>query len=99
MEEKIILNKIKSKYILKEIFLYIKDIKFKLKLFIHSKLFQNKLDMKIDYNALYIDNLGINFDQFFCFEDKVKNEIKFDKDIMRKKLEKFLFKSKLNISF
>ena len=99
MEEKIILNKIKSKYILKAIFLYIKDIKFKLKLFIHSKLFQNKLDMKIDYNALYIDKLGINFDQFFCFEDKVKNEIKFDKDIMRKKLEKFLFKSKLNISF
>ena len=46
MEDQNLIKKIKSTYILKNIFNYIKDNNFKLKLFIHSKLFQNKIDIK-----------------------------------------------------
>ena len=49
MENQDLFKKIKSAYILKNIFNYIKDNNLKLKLFIHSKLFQNKLDLTIIY--------------------------------------------------
>ena len=50
MENQPLINKIKSSYIIRNILNYIRDNNFKLKLFIHSKLFQNKLDIKlIDY--------------------------------------------------
>ena len=45
MENQGIINKIKSIYILQDIFNYIKDSNFKYKIFIHSKYFQNKLNI------------------------------------------------------
>ena len=46
MEYQGIIDKIKSIYIIKNIFNYIKDNKIPLKLFIYSKYFQNKLNIK-----------------------------------------------------
>ena len=55
MENRGILDKIKSIYIIKDIFKYINDNKIQLKLFIYSKYFQNKLNIKyIDAKEKYL---------------------------------------------
>ena len=87
------ISNIKSKYVLLHIYKFIKDEHFALKLFFHSKYFQNKLDINYSYcYEKYLDEL--NFDlNVFLFKDE--NEYK--KDILRRTikieiliLEKFL---------
>ena len=64
MEKKSILEKIKSKYILENIFDYVKDENFKFKLFVYSKRFQKKFDLKLlDYKNIYLKN-RINLFEF-----------------------------------
>ena len=62
MESQILITKIKSAYTIKNLFDYILDSNFLLKLFIHSKLLQEKLNINIsDYKAnstkLYLKNV------------------------------------------
>ena len=56
MENLSILARINSNYILKDIFTFIRSKNFKLKLFVYSKYFQKKLDLKlINYQEHYLD--------------------------------------------
>ena len=64
MENKELINKIKSNYILNNILDYIKDTNFKLKLFIHSKLNQNKLNLKVIYKEIFLEKIGFNLDKY-----------------------------------
>ena len=59
-----ILNKIQSNYILTNIFGYINN-KTKLKLFVHSKLYQKKLNQLNDYLKFYILTSGIDFERYY----------------------------------
>ena len=89
MENQDLINKIKSSYIIKNIFNYIKDNNFQLKLFIHSKLFQNKLDLTLIYKEKYIDKIGFDINKYLHKEkDKEDNLIK--------KYDNFLLEHKLN---
>ena len=67
MEKESILEKIKSKYILENIFDYVKDENFKFKLFVYSKKLQKKFDLKLlDYKNIYLKN-RINLFEFLIF--------------------------------
>ena len=91
MENPFLIKKIKSSYILKNIFNYIKDINFKMKIFFYCKLFQNKLDIKlIDYKEKYIDNIGFDFNEYLHM-DKEKNKA----DNLIKKYDNFLLEKKV----
>ena len=89
MEDQELIKKIKSPYILKNIFNYIKDNNFKLKLFIHSKLFQNKLDLTIMYKEKYIDQIGFDINEYLHKEED-------QEDNLIKKYNNFLLEKKLN---
>ena len=90
MENEEIINKIKSKFILNYIFDYIKDVNFKLKLFIYSKSNQNKLDLNlIIYKELFFKKIGFDLDNYLY--TKLNN-----KDILNKNYQYFLIKNKLN---
>ena len=98
MENPFLIKKIKSSYILKNIFNYIKDINFKMKLFFYCKLFQNKLDIKlIDYKEKYIDNIGFDFNEYLHIDqekNKADNLIKkYDSFLLEKKLKKKEFEN------
>lgn len=59
-----ILNKIKSNYILTNIFGYINN-ETKLKLFVHSKLYQKKFNLQLnDYLQNYVLTYGIDFEKY-----------------------------------
>ena len=88
MEDQNLIKKIKSTYILKNIFNYIKDNNFKLKLFIHSKLFQNKLDLTIIYKEKYIVQIGFDINKYL--------HKKYERDNLIKKYDNFLLEKKLN---
>ena len=89
MKQKYLINKIKSSYIIKNIFNYIQDTNFKLKLFIYSKLYQNKLDLRLIYKEKYIDKIGIN--KYLHNEDENNKN-----DYLIKKYDNFLLKNKIN---
>ena len=66
MENKSLLETIKSKYIFEQIFGFIKDKNFKLKLFIHSKIFQKKLELEFtDYTNAYLSKFKIELKNYF----------------------------------
>ena len=81
-----LINKIKSKFILNYVFDYIKDTNFKVKLFIHSKSYQKKLDLKLlTYKELFLNKIGFNLDNYlnsdsnenydnFLLENKINKE-------------------------
>ena len=83
------MNKIKSSYIIKHIFNYIKDNNFQLKLFIYSKFYQNKLDLRLIYKEKYIDKIGINK---YLHNEKETNK----NDYLIMKYDNFLLKNKIN---
>ncbi len=98
MEKKSILENVSSNDIFDDIFSYIKDHNFKLKLFSNSKKLQKKLDLQIaDYEQAYLNKLGINLNDYLFCEDNifVRN---FNKDILKQNLEKDLSKNNLEIS-
>ena len=91
MENPFLIKKIKSSYILKNIFNYIKDVNFKMKLFFYCKLFQKELDIKlIDYKEKYIDNIGFDFNEYLHI-----NQGKNKEDNLIKKYDNFLLEKKL----
>ena len=93
MEEKNFLGKIKSKYIFKTIFNYIKGDIIKLKLFKYSKSFQNELDLNLFcYQKKFFEIIGLNIFKYLSIYDKKKEKYPedFDKDYLNTKLEKDL---------
>ena len=65
MENIGIINQIKSSYIIKNIFKYIEDDTVQLKLFIHSKYLQQKLNIKlINYQEKYLTKIGFDLDKY-----------------------------------
>ena len=65
MDTKTFLEKISSKYNLDAIFDFI-GYDFKMKFFVHSKLFQKKLDIELfDYQELYLKKLNIKISDYF----------------------------------
>ena len=91
MENQYLIKKIQSSYIIKNIFNYIKDKNFILKIFIHSKLFQKKLELTIIYKEKYIDKIGFDIKKLLHIEQE-----KYEKDYLIKKYNNFLFENKLN---
>ena len=86
------ISKIKSKYVLLHIYNFIEDKHFTLKLFCHSKNYQNKLDINNSYcYKKYLDELNFNLKDFIF-----KNGIEYKKDILRKEYDDFLRENKLN---
>ena len=92
MENGRIINRIKSIYIIKNIFNYIKDSNLQLKLFIYSKHFQNVFNIKlITYKEEYLKKIGFNF------EDYLYSEVEdYERDFLREKYENFIVENKLN---
>ena len=98
MEKRSILENISSINIFDNIFSFLKDANYKLKLFAYSNLLQKKLNLQLaDYEKAYIELLGINiYNYLFC-----KNNIfplEFNKDILKIRLEKDLSKYNLEKS-
>ena len=91
MDKKQLLEGINSNYLLNQIFYYIQDENIKLKLFFHSKSFQEKLGIKpIDYKEGFLKKIRFNLDTYLY-----KN-IENDKETLNKSLQRFLKKKKLN---
>ena len=87
--------KITSKFALRNIFEYIKDDNFKLKLVVHSKELQKKLDITLfDYIVKYFINNDFEIKNYCSIDDD--NDIRFPK-ILKNKLNKFLLKYHLKI--
>ena len=83
-----ILNNISSKFILSSVFNFINDKNFKNKLFVYSKLFQKKLNLNFnEYKDKYISQIGLDYDNYLSLDYNVR---KFDKDILKKVLQKEL---------
>ena len=92
MENQRIFNKIKSLYIIKDIFNYIQDRNFSMKLFVYSKSIQNRLGIKlIDYKEKYVEKLEFDINKYLYLEEK-----KYKKDFLRKEYNNFLLKKKNN---
>ena len=92
MENQGIIDKIKSVYIIKNIFNFIKNSNYQLKLFIYSKYFQNKLNIKlIDYKEQYLKKLKFNL-ELYLYSKEQKNKV----DLLKQKYNKFLSDNKLN---
>ena len=88
--------KIASKFALRNIFEYIKNDNFKLKLVVHSKELQKKLDITLfDYIVKYFINNDFEIKNYCSIDDD--NDIRFPK-ILKNKLNKFLLKYHLKIS-
>ena len=96
MEKESILEKIKSKYNLENIFDYVKDENFKFKLFVYSKRFQKKFDLKLlDYKNIYLKN-RINLFEFLSDYNKKEGYPKnYDKKELTNKFNSTLNKLKL----
>ena len=98
METDSLFEKIKSKYIQKKIFSYIKNENFIYKFFLYSKAFQKKLELEnIDFKERYIIQSKISYDNYLCCYSLFNVEPKkFDKKIIEKKLQEELTKFKLD---
>ena len=91
-----ILESISSKYITERIFDYIKEKNFKFKLLFYSKLFQNKLGLKlIDFQTKYAHHLGMDLNKYLN-SDENEDVNKFNKNCLRQKLEEDLLRMKIN---
>lgn len=108
MSQQAKLTNISFTIILKKIFDFIKDNKFKYRLFVHSKHFQNLLGLDIvDYENLYISKFKMELGEFFkCEYDSNsksfnKNCLKdiFDKKMKENKLDEKLIKKIITDNF
>ena len=84
------LSQIKSVYILKNVFTYIKDINFPDKIFLYSKVFQKKLNLKI-IKEVYFKKIGFNIDKYLY----TKN-VFFYKEYLTDEYNKFFEENKIN---
>ena len=98
--DKNLLKNIKSKFLLKNIFDFIKENTYKYKIFTYSKYFQGILDIKIfDYKEQYFNKKGIKLDDYFSFKSQGQgnsNNKNFDKNLLKNNLESFLKANKIN---
>ena len=87
-----------SKYILKNIFSYIKDPTHVYKLFIYSKSFQKKIDVElVDYERKYLEKFNINFKGYlFCQRNMFSGG--FSKSLLKNFLEKDILENKLDFN-
>ena len=101
MSQQAKLANISSKYILQTIFGYIHDGKLKYRLFVHSKHFQNFLDLDIiDYGRKYISKFDMSLEDFLFSENESnpksfnKNHLKdiFDEKIKKNNLDEKLIR-------
>ena len=100
MDNDCLINNIKSKYIINNIFNYIRDEGFEEIFFLYSKKFQNKLKIKfIVLKQKYLKKIGFNLNQFLHTNNdddknylinKYNSFIK-EKNINKEKLENFLY--------
>ena len=100
------LNNIKSKFLLGNIISYIKDENYKLKLFVHSKKYQEALNISLNnYKKKYFEKIGINIlnvneffslysDYSFIFLDNGGYPGYYNKNYFQKNFE--IFKKKYN---
>ena len=82
MENRGLLDKIKSKYIIKNnIFDFFKEKEFQEKLFIYSKYYQKKFDIKLVYlKEKYLKKIGFNLPEYCHLEpDYYKKELLIDR--------------------
>lgn len=85
------LKKLRSDYILKYIFEYIKDPNFKYKLFAYSKLFQKKVDLKlVDYQEEYIYKIFGRVWEFFFTYIFNGEEVKNDYNLLKNQFSYFI---------
>ena len=92
MENRIISVQVKSKYILKDIFKYIKDKTVELKLFAYSKYYQNRLEINIaNYCKIYLDRLDFDLNKYIY-----RKEIYYKKDSLINDYNNFISEKNLN---
>ena len=95
------MKKINSKYVLNSLFNYINDDKFKMKLFLYSKAFQNLFNINIfDYQLHFLNKNGMKYNNYYKFDYNSKNNENenFDKDIIKKTFTEDLSKYNINIT-
>ena len=93
---KSILENIKSKYCLNYIFDYIKDDSFKFRIFVHSKLFQTKLDLNItQYHIKYLERFKLDPIRFLSFQN-MNSDICLGTKVLKDGLIKYLSDKKIN---
>ena len=93
------LYKIKSKYVFKNIFDFIKDSNLKHKIFAYSKHFQEILKISIfDYKEKYFNKKGVKFDEYFTLKShKSFNMNTFNKNLLNENLKSFINKNNINL--
>ena len=95
MHKKSLLEKIRSKYTFQNIFTFIKGYNDNLpyKLFLYSKLFQNKLEIKlIDYQEKYFDKIKF-LENYLLYTNSTSGKSGFSlKEELKNKLDKELLK-------
>ena len=98
MENKSVLNKIKSKYILLKIFSFIENSDFLYSFFVYNKSFQQKLDLElVDYERAYLEKFGIDFRNYvFCERNRFQGG--FDKNLLKRFLENDILKNNLDLN-
>ena len=90
MANKELLKNIKSEYILKYIFDYIKDTYFPDKLFLFSKKFQQKLNLKLTgLKEKYLKRIGFDLNNYLISQ-------RFEKDLLTKEYLDFLKLKNIN---
>ena len=96
MSQQAKLTNISKPIILKKIFDFIKDNKFKYRLFVHSKHFQNFLGLDIvDYENQYISKFKLELGEFFkCEYDS--NSKSFNKNCLKDIFDKKMKENNLN---
>ena len=94
-----IINEIKSKYILEQIFEYIKDDKFKMKLFCYSKLFQSKLNLSIvDYQIAFLNKIDFDYNNYLKFSNNTFDQQNFDSTYLKSQFTKEILKYNINLN-
>ena len=95
--KKSVLEKIKSKYNLENIFDFIRDDAFKYKMFIYSKYFQEKLGLNsTKYRIKYLERFKIDPKIFLTFYS-YNSDISLGQNVIKKGLSEYIIKNKNNI--
>ena len=104
MEKGGLINEIKSKYIIQHILNYSENKKLIYKIFIHSKQFQNKLNLNVKhyvirYIKIYLKKIGFDINEYLnCSNKYLLEDLRDerDKDILKLKYNNFLSKNALS---
>ena len=98
MNNKSLLKRIKSKYILNSLFEYIKYTNLKFKLFNYSKFFQNKIGLTLfDYQERYINKINIDLNKYIYF-DRFEGDKIYLKIVYKEALKSFFKRYKLDFN-